>query len=214
MASSASPAFLGGGISSTSPSFLSGQSNKRVTNIGLSVEYKPATNQRRVTNAGLSIEYKPATNRRRVTNAGLSVEYLSGALQLPQSDAAVNEWENELGGAILYTSITGAVVTDGTYVTKDTPQVGDYFEVNLADLGPELVGTGEHTLEFRGWATAGQTFSVKAELCKGAQVIASNEQVLTTSAANYIYTLTDQEIDAIIDDYDLLKVRITIIGIS
>lgn len=184
----------------------------RVTTIGIEIE-ADTNRQARVTNIAVNVEYN-TPKQARLTAIGLMVEYESPTAQLPTSDVAVVDWVNELGGSTVYSSIADQVINDATYATVADAQIDDYFEVTLASLGEGYVGTGEHYIEIRGWRTAGSTVTLRIELIKYGTAIASREQTFSTSAETYQFTLTDQEVDLIIDDYDILSIRVTVIGIA
>lgn len=225
--------------STSKGAYLAG-GNKRTTLAGAQVEYKGSTNYRRSTSIGASVEYKGTTNYRRTTLIGVQIEYApptathlqaylfgsilvrgsqavymegTGSIQPPSSDLTVNEWTNELGGSVLYSSLFEIDPNDNTYVTKDDLQPGDYFEERLAGIAEGFVGTGQHTLEFRARCNTGQVITVRVELRKDGQVLASNTQTLTSDFTTYEYVLSQQEIDAIIDGYNELSLRIVVIEV-
>lgn len=213
---------------------------RRSTNVGVNVEYRDLTNYKRTTGIGANVEYVDTTNYRRVTTVGVMVEYAlptathlqaylfgnilaggsqavymegTGSIQTPSSDLAVNEWTNQLGGSILYTSLFEIDPNDNTYVTKDDPQPGDYFEERLADIAEGFIGTGQHTLEFRARCNTGQVITIRVELRKDGQALASSTQTLTSDYITYEHILSQQEIDAIIDGYNELSLRIVVVEV-
>jgi len=138
----------------------------------------------------------------------------TGTIQSPTADVVTGSWQNEQGGSVLYTSIFEIDPNDNTYVTKPTLQVGDSFEVALIGVGEGYVATDQHTLEIRARSNVGITITLKVELLRGTQVIASDTRVLASSFETYEYILSQAEIDAIIDAYDDLRIRFTVLEIN
>ena len=122
-------------------------------------------------------------------------------------------WKNELGGATLYTSIDEASPNDSDYAIHDNANINDYFEVTLQNPA-SAVGTGNIIVRWRAANTvAGEVATLKMEVREGANVRASDEQVLTDTITTYEYALTSSE-RASVTSWDAVTIRFTVTGVA
>jgi len=148
-------------------------------------------------------------------NSSKSIYLLGqGAQQPPASDVTVGGWVNEVSGSVLYASIDEVdEANDTDYAIKTNTQVNDYFEIACSTFTAGWVPTGDHYIEFRGSGFEG-TITVKIELRLSTVVIMSRTQVLTETITGYSFKLTNQEVDSIIDAWNSLTIRVTIMSIA
>lgn len=136
--------------------------------------------------------------------SGIEWQYL-----YPDADIAVDGWLNETSGSTLYPSLDDEEVNDADYVWHQGVEVNDYFEVRLSDL-TNSVGEGPISIEWRAEAlVGGVTLTLKLELREGETVIASDEQTLSTSFMDYVYVLTQEQINNI-GNWNSVTIRVTV----
>jgi len=151
-----------------------------------------------------------ATDNQSAFIAGVSAYALR-----PDGDVTVGTWQNELGGTTLYTSIDEPVPVDTDYVWHNAPPLNSYFEVSLTNPAGN-VPANNHYLRWRARRIGGTlTTTIKCELRQGAStVIVSDEQTLNNdNFQTFEKQLSAGEI-ASITDYDDLRLRFTVTGLT
>lgn len=121
--------------------------------------------------------------------------------QFPRPDSTISNtgFSSSTGGA-LWTTIDESTPSDVDYNTAAS--ANQSFEVGLSDVSDPVSSTG-HTFRFRAAYISGTTRSVTAVLKQGTTTIATYSPTITSSFAEYTYTLTAGEADSITDYADL-----------
>ena len=122
----------------------------------------------------------------------------------PASDITVGSWTT----SPLYASIDEASYDDGDYITSVKSATAETFEVKLSSVTDPQSGAN-HTIRIRASASLELGSTADVYLYQGATLIATRATInLTTSFAEYTYTLSEKDADAI-TDYTDLRIRVT-----
>lgn len=137
--------------------------------------------------------------------------YTTAVALVPISDISQSGlWVNETSGSSpLYDRLDEQPsADDDDYVTHVNASGTEYFEVGLTAANG-TPSTGDIVIHFRGKDNNDAGATITIELRQGGTVIATKEQVLTESNADYTYTLTAGE-RASITNWNDLRFRVTV----
>jgi hypothetical protein len=139
----------------------------------------------------------------------------AGEWLYPDGDLSQSgSWKKEdLATENLYQSIDEPVINDADYVWYESVGVGEYFEVSLSNPSG-IMAEGEVSVFWRARRRTGsQSVTLRIELREGANVRASQSQVLVDPDTTYKYTLTAGEKSSITDWTDV-RLRFVVEAVS
>ena len=131
----------------------------------------------------------------------------------PDSDVSLGDWVDQGSGVSnIYTSIDESSASDSDYVTNEQMMPSETTaKFGTSDVDdPE--SSSDHVIRFRARHT-GSARDLKVELFQSTTSKASVTQSLSSSFADYSYTLSSSEANSI-SDYTALRLHLVAVGSS